>query len=106
VQATAAEPENRLNLTDYITVTANKYTVSGQKNSNINTAISFSWFDSSQTFIQRDSTTLYDDTSYSVIGTPVANAVYMRVNYMSADGKPMLNTGDTALPYEPYLQWE
>lgn len=106
VQSGAATAEQKLNLTEEFTITEAKYTLSGKNIVGNNTSVAFCWFNSSHEFLERTTLNVNSISNYSLTAEPVQDAVYMRINYVSADGKPMLNTGDTALPYEPYLQWE
>lgn len=107
IQSAAPYDTDKLNLTDYIAVSAAKYTLSASKNSTVNTIVAFCWFDANGDFLSRTTQEVDEKATYSFTAEPVTGAVSMRINYISNDNKPMLNTGDTAKPYEPYgLIWK
>jgi hypothetical protein len=98
--------ENALNHSDYIPiVVGTTYTFKCSKAVNYTGASNaFCWFDSSKQLISRD---LFDveGGSKTILGTATAptGAAYLIMNYRGLHGDTgMLNTGSTALPYEPF----
>lgn len=98
--------EQSLNHSDYIPINAGiTYTFKCDK-SPIESATfnSFCWFDSNKQFINRVTFDV-DAIDPYILGTATApiNAAYLIMNYRGLHGDTaMLNTGSTALPYEPY----
>ena len=97
-----------MNHSNYITVSANsEYTLSSNKPAFTNVTYAIAWYDSNKTFISRDSWLAPDSQGrYDFTGASPNNAAYAIINFALypsyKNEQIMLNTGSTALPYEPY----
>lgn len=101
--------EQSLNHSDYISVDAGMtYTFKCDKSATESASTNaFCWFDSGKQLISRELFNADAATSF-ILGTATApiNAAYLIMNYRGLHGDTaMLNTGSTALPYQPYLDW-
>ena len=100
---TITDNEN-YSVSDYIPVTAGDYSFSLINNYTgaANTNNRVLWFDSTK----ENRELIFDNAGVrpeNVVGTfTVANSGYLRFSYRNTDTNIMLNTGSTALPYEPY----
>lgn len=105
IQDTMLQPDgttlagNVFSVSEYIPVEGDaEYYLSHVMNAAFN-APSLCFYDSSKQFI---SSVVYQ-SRYSFAMTAPTTAVYMRISYMNTQAEDvMLNTGSTALPYEPY----
>lgn len=106
VEQTSSTGEN--NHSDYIPISAGvQYTLSETKPAYTGIVSAIAWYTENKQFIQRDSVTL-PEANGRKSNTFVAplNAAFAIINfyrYPNYDGEnDMLNSGSTALPYEPY----